>query len=285
MPVLFCFGLGYSVLPVARYAQKIGFAVSGTTSKKHKDIECFRFDEERQINKALAKATHLVSSVPPFAQCDPVLTRYKEAIRHIPYLCYCSSLSVYGDHNGAWIYEHTKPHLPLSGHGARRLEAEKLWQSMAKAHNAKLSILRIAGIYGRGRNALERLKNSTAIAAPKSKPVVRSDKVFNRIHVDDLVAAIARVVELQLDGIFNICDDEPAPSYEVMLYAAKLLECEAPEFVTYQQAEEGGLLSKMSLGFHREHKRASNERMKERLGLRLLYPNYRKGLEGLAKLL
>ena len=312
MPILFCFGLGYSLKPLARYAQKIGFSVSGTTSKKLDGIKCLRFEEEEPIREALAKATHLVSSIPPSEQGDPVLARYAEAIRHIPYLCYCSSLSVYGDHNGAWVYEDTEPRLPLSEQGARRLQAEGLWQQLgqqlgqqqaqaqqaqaqqaqaqqaqqqqAQAQRAKLSILRIAGIYGKGRNALERVRGSSATDSSERKPTIRSDKVFNRIHVDDLVAAMVRLLELQLDGIFNICDDQPAPAHEVMLYAAELLGCQAPEFVTYQQAEEGRLSSKMALNFHREHKRASNKRMKEQLGIKLLYPNYRKGLEGLAKL-
>ena len=273
------------MLPLARYAQKIGFVVSGTTSKKCEDIKCFRFDEEKRISEELAKTTHLISSVPPSEQGEPVLARYSEAIRLVPYLCYCSSLSVYGDHNGAWVYEDTEPHLPLSEHGTRRLKAEKLWQQQAKAQHAKLSILRIGGIYGRGRNALERIRSSSAMDATASKPVIRSDKIFNRIHLDDLVAAMARLLELQLEGIFNICDDQPAPAHEVMLYAAKLLECKAPEFVTFEQAQKDKLSSKMALDFHLEHKRASNKLMKKQLSLSLLYPNYRKGLEALVKLL
>ncbi len=278
MPVLFCFGLGYSGARVARRAHEAGFRVVGTSRKSHAGLRVLSFEDEEGVRRALGETTCLVSFVPPDDEgCDPVLARYQGAMRRIPWLCYCSSLSVYGDHGGACIDEGTPPALPLSRRGERRLSAERSWQKFAEKGGASVCLLRIAGIYGEGRNALLRLRDGG------ERPVVRSEGVFNRIHVEDLVGAILCAASMRATGIFNICDDMPAPSHEPLEYAAELLGCPAPAFVSRERAREQGLLSEMALSFHLEHKRASNERMKRELGVCLRYPDYRRGLEALAR--
>ena len=277
MPALFCFGLGYSGARLARRAQDAGFRVVGTSRHKHAGLSVLPFDDENGIRRALAETTHLVSCVPPDSEGDAVLARHKDELCRIPWLCYCSSLSVYGDHGGACIDEGTPPALPLSRRGERRLSAERSWQKFAEKGGASVCLLRIAGIYGEGRNALLRLRDGG------ERPVVRSEGVFNRIHVEDLVGAILCAASMRATGIFNICDDMPAPSHEPLEYAAELLGCPAPAFVSRERAREQGLLSEMALSFHLEHKRASNERMKRELGVCLRYPDYRRGLEALAR--
>ena len=275
MPALFCFGLGYSGARLARRAQDAGFRVVGTSRHKHAGLSVLPFDDENGIRRALAETTHLVSCVPPDSEGDAVLARHKDELCRIPWLCYCSSLSVYGDHGGANIDEQTLPALPLSQRGERRLRAEQDWQKLAADSGGRLCLLRIAGIYGEGRNALLRLREGG------ERPVVRSEGVFNRIHVEDLVAAVLCAATRQAEGIFNICDDLPAPSHEPLLYAATLLRRAAPPLVSREQAR--GEISDMAWSFHLEHKRASNEKMKRELGVCLRYPDYRRGLEALAR--
>ncbi len=290
MPVLFCFGLGYSGARLAHRAQNLAqqdgdeaavFRVVGTSSRRHAELEVLSFEDEEGVRRALAETTHLVSSVPPDGEGDAVLARYGygdgDALRRIPWLCYCSSLSVYGDHGGSCVEEKTSPALPLSQRGERRLRAECDWQKLADNSGAGLCLLRIAGIYGKGRNALLRLRDG------KGSPFVRSEGAFNRIHVDDLVDAIWCAALKRATGIFNICDDLPAPSHEPLLYAAELLGCAAPALVSCEEARARGLLSDMAWSFHREHRRASNEKMKRELGVCLRYPDYRRGLEALAQ--
>ncbi len=306
MPVLFCFGLGYSGARLALRAQNLArqdgddagddamvFRVVGTSSRRHAGLEVISFEDETSVRKALAETTHLVSCVPPDEGGDAVLARYGydhghgygDALRHIPWICYCSSLSVYGDHGGGCVDEGTPPALPLSQRGERRLRAEKDWQKLADGIGARLCLLRIGGIYGEGRNALLRLRAEEKKKEEKKagRPIVRSEGVFNRIHVDDLVTAILCAVMKGAVGIFNICDDFPARSHEPLLYAAELLGCSAPALVSSGEARARGLLSDMAWSFHGECKRASNEKMKRELGVRLRYPDYRRGLEALAE--
>ena len=298
MPVLFCFGLGYSGVRLARRAEAAGFRVVGTSRQQHEGLSVLSFEDEEGIRRALAETTHLVSTVPPDKEGDDVvLSRYGDALKPIPWLGYCSSLSVYGDHGGACVDEETAPALPLSLRGERRLRAERAWQKLAEQDKTRLCLLRIAGIYGEGRNALLRLRAGEKREGTKggakggvkekagggSSPFVRSEGVFNRVHVEDLVSAVLSAAMRQASGIFNICDDLPARSHEPLLYAAELLGCAAPEFVSREQARARGLLSDMALSFHREHKRVGNGKMKAELGLGLRYPDYRRGLEELAR--
>ena len=283
MPVLFCFGLGYSGVRLARRAEAAGFRVVGTSRQQHEGLSVLSFEDEEGIRRALAETTHLVSTVPPDKEGDDVvLSRYGDALAPIPWLGYCSSLSVYGDHGGGCVDEETAPALPLSLRGERRLGAERAWQKLAEQDKTRLCLLRIAGIYGEGRNALLRLREREKTNGGSS-PFVRSEGVFNRVHVEDLVSAIVSAAMMQASGIFNICDDLPARSHEPLLYAAELLGCAAPEFVSREQARARGLLSDMALSFHREHKRVGNGKMKAELGLGLRYPDYRRGLEELAR--
>ena len=294
MPVLFCFGLGYSGALLARCAESAGFRVAGTSQREHEGLEVLSFEDEEGVRRALAETSHLVTTVPPGKGSeqkrsdeegdeDAVLARYEDALSRIPWLCYCSSLSVYGDHKGRDVDEETPPALPLSLRGEKRLRAEREWQRFAEKNGTRLCLMRIAGIYGEGRNALLRLRAREETRG-EEKLVVRSEGFFNRIHVEDLVEALLCAARKRAAGIFNICDDMPSPSHEPLLYAAELLGCQSPSLVSSEQARARGLLSDTAWSFHRECKRADNGRMKRELGVCLRYPDYRRGLEELARI-
>ena len=74
MAHLFIFGLGYSAKRVRAAAEAIGWRVSATGG----DGE-FAFDDERAVRAALSTASHVLSSVPPADDGDPVLARYGAA--------------------------------------------------------------------------------------------------------------------------------------------------------------------------------------------------------------
>src|SRR5262245_48989772 len=82
-PFLFCFGLGYSALALARALQARGWRVAGTCRSAERRAELaglgiasWLFDREHPLSDAdavLADATHLLSAVPPDATGDPVI--------------------------------------------------------------------------------------------------------------------------------------------------------------------------------------------------------------------
>ena len=78
-------------------------------------------------------------------------------------------------------------------------------------------------------------------------------------------------------AIYNLADDEPAPPDEVVEFAAQLLGLPPPPLEPFDKAE----LSAMARSFYAENKRVSNKRIKDELGVKLKFPNYRRGLRAL----
>jgi nucleoside-diphosphate-sugar epimerase len=219
--------------------------------------------------------THIVSSVPPDAQGDPILrsfaAEFAARARQFKWVAYLSTTGVYGDHAGAWVDEDT-PLTPNTERGHRRLAAESAWLDLHHRHALPVQVFRLAGIYGPGRNALESLKDGTA------KRVIREGQIFSRIHVDDIAGVLAASMQHPNPGrVYNVADDEPCPPQDVITHAAAILGMEPPPKLPFETAE----LSPMARSFYMDSKRVSNVRVKQELGYNFLYPNYRIGLQSL----
>lgn len=247
-------------------------------SASYPEIETLVFDHpnaDAAIAERVATASRLLVSIPPGASGDLVLMRFAKIIAgasHLERLIYLSTIGVYGDAGGAWIDEDA-PTEPNSGRNAARAVAEQEWIALGKGAGKKITILRLAGIYGPGRNALVNLREG------KARRLVKPGQVFNRIHVED----VARTIEAAFapsapSGIFNVTDDEPAPPQDVIAYAAELLGIEPPPEIPFDSAE----LAPIARSFYSSNKRVSNRRLKQRLGVTLVYPTYREGLGALA---
>jgi dTDP-4-dehydrorhamnose reductase len=281
---LFAFGLGYSALYfIARFGE--GFdQIAGTVRSEAKaaglreaSLEPFVFGPEHvdpTIGDRLAESDVLLVSVPPGVSVDPVLARFGRHIagnRREQKIIYLSTIGVYGDRQGQWVDE-TRLATPNSERSTARLHAERAWSAIAKDRTKKLHILRLAGIYGPGRNALVNLAAGTA------KRIVKPDQVFNRIHVEDVARTIAAALAYRGESdIWNVSDDEPAPPQDVVTFAARLMGKEPPPEQDFESAE----LTPMGRSFYNENKRASNRKLKEELGVELAFPTYREGMNAL----
>ena len=278
---LFAFGLGYSARRIVRLP---AIEASGTVRSaeaaealRGEGIQAFVFDGVQPgLAAALAQAKAILISVPPVLSGDPVLRAFAREISAAPDLTrilYLSTIGVYGDWGGAWIDE-TSETRTTSPRGRWRLAAEAQWRALGEARGVAVDILRLAGIYGPGRNALARLREGDA------RRIVKPEQVFNRVHVDD----IAEVVRLLLaaggpGGVWNVADEEPAPPQDVIAFAAQLLGLDPPP----EEPFEGAALSEMSRSFYEDNRRVSNEKLKRELGFRPLFPTYREGLQALAE--
>ena len=282
---LFAFGLGYSACDfIARYGSAFD-SIYGTVRDAEKlratldgqQVTTFVLDRDQEdpaIAAALAETDVLIVSVPPGLSVDPILGKFGRRLAALPQnltIIYLSTIGVYGDHNGNWVDEEQVP-TPKSDRSAARVSAEKAWMALARAPRRTLHILRLAGIYGPQRNALAALRRGTA------HRIVKKDQVFNRIHVADISAAIAAVLSYEGGSeIWNLADDEPSPPQDVVTYAATLMGIEPPPEQDFETAN----LSPMGLSFYAENKRASNRKLKQKLGLTLAFPTYREGLTAL----
>lgn len=283
-PHLFIFGFGYSAAAL-RQSLLGGWRVSGTR-RAAKDAAAlsalgveghvFGADGLARAEAELADVTHVLSSVPPVLGEDPVLAQLGPALQRAPLLRwtgYLSTSGVYGDAGGAWIDEDA-PLRPSNPRGAARVKAEAGWQSLAAARGAACHLFRLPGIYGPGRSAFDALREGTA------RRIVKPGQVFSRVHVRD----IAQGVRLALGhggGIWNLCDDEPAPPQDVIAHAAVLLGIAPPPEEAFEDAAPR--MSAMAREFYADCKRLSNARIKAALGFAPLYPSYREGLAEILK--
>jgi nucleoside-diphosphate-sugar epimerase len=111
-----------------------------------------------------------------------------------------------------------------------------------------------------------------------ARRVIKPGQVFGRIHVDDIVQVLrASMARPNPGAVYNLCDDDPAPPWEVIEYAAELLGVAPPPAVPFEQAQ----LSEMARSFYDDNKRVRNDRIKRELGVELRYPSYREGLQAL----
>jgi nucleoside-diphosphate-sugar epimerase len=276
---LLSFGHGYSARALAARLLAQGWRVIGTTRtpEKARDI-AFTGAEPliwpgAPLEPVLREATHVLVSAAPDADGDPVLRAAGEAIathaRHIDWAGYLSTTGVYGDHGGDWVDEETPLH-PTTERGRRRVSAETAWRALAQDTGLPLHIFRLAGIYGPGRGPFEKVRNGTA------RRIVKPGQVFSRIHVDDIAQVLAAsIAQPNPVRAYNVCDDDPAPPQDVIAEAARLLGLPLPPEVPFDKAE----LGPMAASFYAESKKVRNDRIKDELGVRLLHPTYREGLQ------
>ncbi|APG48674.1 SDR family oxidoreductase [Phaeobacter porticola] len=267
---LLCLGFGYSARALARHLSRDGWRVIGTTRNLG---EATPLDGVELINWpgaqiSLEEVSHILSSVGPTEQGDPVLAELAEDLaqaKHLQWVGYLSTTAVYGDHDGAWVDE-TTPVTPSSQRGRWRAGAEHAWQTIP---DLPLHIFRLAGIYGPGRGPFAKLM------AGKARRIVKPGQVFSRIHVEDIAQVLAASIARPSPGaIYNLCDDDPAPPQDVLGFAAELLGLPVPAEVPFDEAG----MTPMARSFYGENKRVQNQRIKDELGVELQYPTYREGL-------
>ena len=278
---LLSFGHGYSAQALARLLLPQGWTIFGTTRSAEKadvirktGVMPLSFPSA-QVDELLPEVTHVLVSAGPTEQGDPILQsasdQIAEAAAQFDWVGYLSTTGVYGDHQGGWVDENTAL-TPSTRRGQWRKDAEAAWQSI---DGLPLHIFRLAGIYGPGRGPFAKVRNGTA------RRIIKPDQVFSRIHVDDIAQVLLASINQPNPGaVYNLCDDDPAPPQDVIAHAADLLRMPVPPAIPIDDAE----MTPMARSFYAESKRVRNDRIKNELGVKLIYPDYRAGLAALLAL-
>jgi len=276
---LLIFGYGFSGRALARRMVIRGWDVAATQRDAEgakriaaDGLSAVDLADRDALTAALALAQALLITAPPGPQGCPGLNTLvgplAEAGAFPDWTGYLSTTGVYGDRGGGWVTEASRL-AAQSVEGARRVGAERDWLEVGRGMGLTVTIFRLPGIYGPGRSAFERLR------AGEARRITAPGQVFSRIHVDDLAAGLeASIARPRAGGIYNLCDDEPAPNSDVIAHAAQLLGIEPPPEVPLAEAN----LSPAAMRFYAESKRVSNARAKAELGWRPAYPTYREGL-------
>lgn len=279
---LFCFGYGYTADALVRSLRQTGgWDIAATTRDSAKrdvmiehGIETHLFSYIQAINDPLSVlrgVTHVLISTPPDDQGDPTYRLHGEDLLEIPgieWVGYLSATNVYGDRGGEWVDE-TSVVSPNNKRGSRRARAEQQWLNLYQAAGLPVHVFRLAGIYGPGRSSLE------SVRAGSARRINKPGHAFSRIYVDDIVQVLrASMARLEPGEIYNVADDYPAPSHEVIAYTCELLGKPIPPLLDYASAD----LAPITMSFYSDNKRVRNDKIKDALGVRLLYPTFREGL-------
>lgn len=279
---LFVFGLGFTARRFVERASGRFARVAATVTDPSRagaglgDVALRAYGPETddaRIAADLAESDVLLVSAPPTRDGDTVLARYRAAIAgsRIGWIGYLSTIGIYGDQQGAWIDETTRPN-PSSLRSHARIETETQWLALGAETGKPVQVFRLSGIYGPGRNPIVKLREG------KSQRIIKPGQVFNRIHVDDIATTLLASLDRPRAGaIYNVTDDEPTPPQVVTEYAAALAGLPPPPEIDFETAD----LSPMARSFYGENKRVRNRLIREELGVNLAYPTFREGLAAL----
>ena len=158
-------------------------------------------------------------------------------------IIYLSSSAVYGDHQGKWVDEASELKT-TDEYGKDLIETEKTYLSLEEL-NWQVCILRSAEVYGPGKELSKRV-------ALFSDQVLSGDgsQYSNMVHQLDSTFAVNYALQHNLEGIYNLSDDEHPTRKEI-----------------YDKVAEKFQLPKVKWDpthtpFHEGNKRVSNHKIK-----------------------
>ena len=278
---IFCFGFGQVAKNFIKKLQleniNINLNVTTTNKTEQKKVyglsyNSYFFNGEKyddQIINKLKVSDHVLVSIPPINGTDVVIKNFSKIIKesNLKWITYLSATSVYGNHNGNWVNEESQT-IPTSSNGINRLIAEKSWLNLASKENIPIQIFRLSAIYSEKNNLLVRLKLGNI------NLINKENQFFSRIYVDDIANILFNsLTNFKTKEIFNISDDKPASTKEILIYGVKLLNIQLPK--TFELED---IKNSMLKNFYKDSKKVSNKKMKTFFSYKLKYPTYVEGL-------
>ncbi len=287
MPQLLIVGYGDIGQRVARLALSAGFDVAAASrsselqaTDRDKNVQLFTANLDRlgtlgALPTKQAMVLYLAPP-PPHGDTDPRVQMFCKSIlkSEMPSkVVYLSTTGVYGDCDSELVDETRLPH-PETERAKRRLDAENSFRAWGKQHGVPIITLRVAGIYGPARLPIDRIE--------KGVPVLRKEQApySNRIHADDLARVCLAAVQKGTDGaIYNVCDGEESTMTDYFMTIADFFGLPAPPEISMAEAQTE--FTPEMLSYHLESRRLDNSRMLDRLGIQLLYPDLKSGLQAI----
>jgi nucleoside-diphosphate-sugar epimerase len=265
---------------VARLAQAQGDSVTAlvrtlaSRDELHKmGIDVIQADLDDPMEPLDVDGQWILYLAPPPAKGreDPRMRHLLQALRGTPRrLLYLSTTGVYGDCQGEWVDE-THAVAPAAERAMRRLHAERQLSDCCSEKGWSFVIMRVAGIYGRSRLPLQRLR--------ERQPVLRVEQApyTNRIHEDDLARIALGLLDKGVDGeIYNVTDGHPGTMSDYFKMVARYAGLPQPPEIDMHEASRS--LTAGMVSYLQESRRISNRKMMDLLGIKLRYATLEDGL-------
>lgn len=212
-------GCGYIGTEVALLWTKKGHHITATTrspekldelSKAAQKSQILKGGDEQELIPLITNNDAILVSIAADGpeQYETAYLQTAQIFRHLAlemdlprHLIYTSSTSVYGDHHGRWVDEESE--LLVKGEqGKILIESEKIYLSLQEL-GWHVCILRLAEIYGPDRELSKRVKQLENHTLPGT-----GDSYTNMIHKTDCAHGIDYAFRHNLEGIFNLADDD-----------------------------------------------------------------------------
>lgn len=215
-------GCGYVGTAAAQYWCQQGYSVTATTTREKRVAELeeiatkvvvMKGEDSQAVKSLLQNRDTVVLSIAPISNKQVDAEAYRQTYiptaknlvaalkenKSVKQLIYLSSVSVYGNKNGEWVDE-TSPVDADSEYNQVLYEAEQLLLSASE--DVKITVLRLGGIYGEGRELIKRF------ARLAGKNIDGSGETFTSwIHLEDVIAAMDYISQRRLGGIYNLVND------------------------------------------------------------------------------
>jgi len=217
----------------------------------------------------------LISIPPNYSQkSDVVIEKFYDYFltRNKPFkLIYLSATSVYGDHDGKKVHEDSAL-LAKSENGLARIACESKYNELKSNKYSNIIILRLAGIYGDQRNAIEGIKSQRITCN------YQSSKIISRTHVNDIINIINIIFVSDIENtILNVADDGPCSTKDLNDYV-----CTDILFIPILELKEQRKEFRHS-SFALDNKVIDNSKLKALLNYKFIYQTYKEGLAAIAK--
>ncbi|MCF7852322.1 MAG: SDR family oxidoreductase [Simkaniaceae bacterium] len=263
------FGCGFVGQAVAQTLKSHHLTLSTTSlnrveqlSKFSQDIAILKGCDREKIAEWIENQDVLILTMAP-KTTDSYQTTYVDTAKNfaeilqntssVRQIIYTSSTGVYAENEGGWVTE-TSPliHTPHA-RGKYLSETEEILLSLHSSHR-RVCIFRLGEIYGDERSLkkkIERYSKNPLPLNPKSPT--------NMIHIDDICSAIEFSLNHDLNGIYNLVDDDHIERSQLYAKLTKLYQLPAPLF-SHETTP------------HSHLKRVSNQKLKE-AGYQLIHPH------------
>lgn len=275
------FGAGYCskyIIPLLPKSCEIicthNLKIKENSDDKKYNLKRLCFNDFLKDKETLLKdVSFILNSIPPTELGDVVINNLKENIlenkEKLRWFGYFSSTSVYGNYNGDWVDENSKL-IPKTSRGILRKKSEVEHLNLFRLNSIPIHIFRLPGIYGPGRSVFDKVRNG------QLTEIIKKGHFFSRVYVEDIGSAINKSIKNPTPGeIFNLSDDMPCQSSEIVRYAASLIKISNIKTLNYDDPK----LDEKIRSFYFDNKRVRNLKIKKILDWTPKYGNYKLGLK------
>lgn len=180
-------------------------------------------EENDYIILTISKNLHFIYE--DFLKIANIIKKASKRINLSSHLIYTSRATIYGDQKGLWVDEESKPN-PLSREHEILIETEKTFLSL-KELGWKVTILRLAEVYGPSFELSKKIKMRSDYFDVKTK-----NYYTNMIHLKDIINSIEFILNHDIEGIYNLADDDHQTQEELLNILSKKLNIPITSYIS-----------------------------------------------------